>query len=74
MSAASVEERFESLCAETRAQMPDEESATQIVSAYRKHWTSPPLEQLEGCQVDFFGIERLGRAFKRSVRGRAAQA
>ena len=42
-----MEQRFEALLAETRAQMPDEESAEQIVSAYRKHWSEPPLEPLE---------------------------
>ena len=43
----TVEERFEQLLTDTKAQMPDEESATQIVTAYRQHWKTPPLEPLE---------------------------
>ncbi|KAL1503596.1 hypothetical protein AB1Y20_012073 [Prymnesium parvum] len=47
MASASLQRRFEQLLEETRAQMPDDESAAQIVLAYRKHWDAPPLAQLE---------------------------
>ena len=46
--------RFEALLKEIASSMPDEASAEQIKSGFRKTWEKPPLEALPGCVIFFF--------------------